>query len=312
MASFEGMRRAPEVAPTVEKRHRKELQGVDIFVLEEGLKKLQRFFLSCPAEEFPQTLIFPDTSARPLAYAVKALVEDACHRRALPVPALRFFQAKRMGLTYHDPNAGHEATLALKKISQLDVSPSGWKDLGSRLKEIRNEFTQGRRSRREHDEEIVAQRSMRSRAEMIVGETGSDFLMVVDDYMVDGGTLKGIREAFAPLLSSKPHAFRSFVFCAYDRRDSARDLDTPDQIFGVTTRDVSGSGYSTGPMHFTGFSYREDDPARTVGVVKDFSGTNVKKSPTANHDRMRGLRQEMVDVAERVIQKDALRKGKPN
>ncbi len=311
MASFEGMKRAADGAPASEKRHRKELQGVDIFVLEEGLKKLQRFFLSCPAEEFPQTLIFPDTSARPLAYAVKALVEDVCHRRALPVPALRFFQGKRLHQTFHDPHAEHEATSALKEISRLDVSPGAWKDLGSQLKKIQRDFSYKRESRREYHEQIIAQKSMRTRAETIMGETKSDFVMVIDDFMVEGGTLKGVKDAFAPLLPKKPHAFRSFIFCLYEESDSADVLDTPDEFFGITTRDVSSSQYLKG-SRFTGFSYRENHPARVVGVVKDHSSPHVTLAPEANQNRMRALRQEMTEVATRVISSHSLGKGRSN
>ncbi len=308
MASFEGMKRAPDVAPAIEKKHRKELQEADIFVLEEGLKKLQRFFLSCPAEEFPQTLIFPDTSARPLAYAVKALVEDACHRRALPVPALRFFQAKRIYPVFHDATTEHEVSTALKEIAKVDVSPTAWKDLGSKLKKIQRDFAYRRELHREHDEQIIAQKSMRTRAETIIRETGSEFIMVIDDFMVEGGTLNGVKEAFAPLLPKKSHAFRSFAFCLYEENDSADVLDTPDEFFGITTRDVSSSKYLKG-SRFTGFSYRENHPARVVGVVKDHSSPQVKLAPEARQDRMRALRQEMTEVATRVISSHFLGKG---
>lgn len=94
MSSFENKPPTPTSEGTqaseVENKRERIVNSLDSFVIEFGVGKLYRALDALPEAKFPDTLVFLDTGARPLAYAIKPILEDICQRKHIPEPALRF------------------------------------------------------------------------------------------------------------------------------------------------------------------------------------------------------------------------------
>ncbi|MFH1712359.1 MAG: hypothetical protein ABH846_03955 [Patescibacteria group bacterium] len=100
-------------------------------VLERGLNKLAEILKDKADEDLPKVFIFPDTSARPLVYAVKPVINELYEQRGLPKPDFQFFAVYRQDELYYEATREEydktleENTARLKEIKKNAKLDSG-------------------------------------------------------------------------------------------------------------------------------------------------------------------------------------------
>lgn len=162
-----------------------ELSEFDTSAIEKGTKRLVSYLSS--SKELPTALIFPDTSARPLYWAVRDGVKKEYEKRGLDSPKIVF----------------------LKSTAHFIASAN--KD------EISNELDSFRAKK---DAELLVAQINRLEQAKILNENSN--IMVIDDYLHKGGAYKYLGAAIKSCL--RPGNFLWFTFLASPNAEEEEDM----------------------------------------------------------------------------------------
>lgn len=298
-------------------------------VIDRGLAKLYEMLDVTPDHELPSIILFPDTSARPLVYAVKPVISALYKQKGLKEPEYRFVVThsgpEELSRMFPDEfleeyqadylrekeevleQVLHESNQELtEELDRPSVGSQYSQDSGSdqRIKELKRsiEYTQNEISNlpKKVEKMVMSWNLLFDRLDEIVGQNYEANILVIDDYLSKGASLGMMNYA---ILSSRKDVYgKYFVFCA-----TVSGLDTTAQKnisvnYGVSTGDAGFKDYG-------GFSYRtlnlgfvEPEVAAAkkqqifepfIGVRKNIGDKYSSRSPEANKQSMRRLRQEM-------------------
>ncbi|MBP7133640.1 hypothetical protein KBA73_00310 [Patescibacteria group bacterium] len=99
---FEGAPPSEKAKARKEKRILERLLSEDDReVLENGLRKLRTLFEKWPTKTLPTTILFPETAARPLVYAVKPLLDTLYQQKGIQPPEYQFVKTPKSNRTQH-------------------------------------------------------------------------------------------------------------------------------------------------------------------------------------------------------------------
>lgn len=176
------------------------LSEEDEVVLGRGLQKLWEIFSAFDEKDLPTDIIFPDTGARPLLYAVKPLLDFIYSSRQKKPPAYHFI------VTHSNRNDVEHLALIKKKLQyerdELDdnsrESEIEFQDI---LKEnlTMQEITR-HPSQLNDPQTLLSQNNLRLFERILkISHNGTHRMFIIDDFMDKGETLSQIQEAYSDL-----------------------------------------------------------------------------------------------------------------
>lgn len=278
------------------------LSATDVAVIERGLTSLAHYFKTLTPETFPQIIIFPDTTARPLWYAVRPLIKQQYTIHHLPLPQINFVPVFN----------NLPAITALQNQLKHLTSQKRTHDIDIQIHLIKTELevagvgalmrTSGRKF---IDIDLVerTQRALARRLSDIIHTTNR--LLVIDDFTDNGGTFS---ELITALDKISPRELDLTCFTFFNR--SSKPPQFPPSIYGTC---IAGSTPKNFP-NYSGFSYRgysafnpydnlnnRRDKASITGVSKHVGESVTRRSPFQSPRVMQQLRNLCATIGEHAL-----------
>lgn len=297
------------------------LKSKDIEVLETGMSKLNDFFSELSDEKMPQTIVFLETSARPLYYFLKPLIENTYARRNLNFPNIRFV----MNFAELDKWKGEAIDYETQK-ENLDELKSDQRKKPDRNLQLQISHITGDLEGQElnlelglipslnsyayyYEEDMMSRRVERVFEEIDKDELAGDEVLFIDDYINKGGTIKNLDSALdtSEELGAKMGEVKFNLFSFYRNNKSLDyEKDHPSSRFNVIsgeTGDDYGGFYYRSDGCFSPFKsarYKEEKEAM-LGVKKVLGERTVARAPNADYEKMSSLRKTMAELGERIL-----------
>lgn len=353
---------APEVKKSTFERI---LTDYDRDYLERGLEALYEDFATVPEKDFPDLLVFLDTGARPLAAGVMPIVRKVAQDRGLEKPANRFLAGTSRPDDLQDIMSARESGdpdwkegLINKEIAK--IKDGLLKDIDYKNKKLRallhqstaldneeirsinSEIEMHQKELEETDsyvrswygkqvEEVDANaHALEKRLKEILADSKAKNVMILDDYLCDGLTLKQVQKAFQSLEKSTRPTVTFMSFFARNGSSKGFNFITgsriwripPDQPRARAALDAwSLEGFkvllpSQEYNEYQGFIYKhspydsdkEDERTKLsksfIGVEK-FPGQAIAKvSEERDAELMLQLRHEIRDIAQEILKQN--------
>ncbi len=275
-----------------------EFSEVGKFILEQGLRSLYKYLDRLPAEEFPEAVIFLDTSARPFVYAVKPILDVVSERHGIKKPLIRFIQPVRSS-----DYAEWEKRRLKKRMEEN--KKMGYQMTNAERSEMETAFVAlDREIAERHEVEQALPFHLAERAHEILKETDAKRLLVVDECKFHGESLGKVHEAFSSLPPEEQPAIKDFIFYTQAEQPSHEwNSRNRDLIVGTTYGDLESLDDPEIGTNFVGFffgTFPEHKEADT-GVRQEETGKYVRRSPHADKERMLAIRNAMTDIAGQVL-----------
>lgn len=300
------------------------LRQKDVEILSTGMAKLKDFFTGLPDSKMPSVIIFFDTSARPLCYLLKPLIEQTYTQRGLRLPKIQF------AVSYSEiekwTSDAHEFEYFEEELGRLNAEQRGnpgldlqpeievIKDIMETKQEAELEMKLGIRSSLsigalEHEKYTV----MPSRISKIIDSSDNKEVLFVDDYINKGGTIENLDSSLSTIIDEVPSLadIRVNLFCFYRNNKSLEyEKDHPESRVTIINGLSGGDDYQ-------GFLYRDvsafsplkkgryqKDKEAMIGVKKEIGKETVVRAPNADHERMALLRKTMRELGERILHEE--------
>lgn len=293
--------------------HEPILNKDDEKVVEFALHELKELLSKKEIKDLPSTIVLTDVSARVLYYAIKPIIENV-YKNKKELPQYYFLSAVRkaeiVGLnTYKDENDLEEITEGIYERETIDCFITS-KKVGER------KFTRPKTKIRENIDYEGWKNAFKDRFAKILDYSPEGNILVVDDYLSRGETIKKIKKVAKELLPAD-RKLEYFVF--FDNDCDEIDKKTSRSIHsGTTSRELDSVGtFGKELKHFNAFSFTNkfDSPfawkaqtksnyikSEVVGVQKSIDpNETVIPSEKINIEGMKQLREEMKAIAEKVL-----------
>lgn len=244
------------------------LNEIDILVLERGLNALRDYLEKDPKFNLPDAVIFLDASARPLAYAVKPIIETVAKAHHFKLPSIQFMASHRLS---------EEEFIELLENSVA-----------------RDEFMKGSDARAREIVERTGVRRILLVDEYLSNGTSLDFLKEAFSRLPRDQRPEVKRFVFC--LDNRGFPRERF------------EMDDSNLIFGSMNGELGTMGLKDHPdAHdyyepFSGFSYRWNGGKEAVtGVRKQGNDQKyVERAGEADTVRMKALRDRMREFGEKI------------
>lgn len=329
---FEQARRL-DVETTVSPEKRSDRAEERVFF--EGIKQLSVFLdtIKDKSGNLPGALIFPETSARPLYWLIEPVIRQTYKKEGKQMPDCFFMKTIRADLK--DPE--YDEKLNKDNVSDvLEEKHELYKKKDNLLRLLKNTKNRKQRERMrksverqiadtkkeiEYLEEKIAELKIerkqiesfdpaavqRTRMEQILSYAKPGDVLVVDDLVSNGTTLKAIHSALETTEPDRKMWGFAFVnTCGEDKLDfldnrfQAGVDNFPDDV--LATRE--GSGYSDfdawDDLFYWGFRYRV---TTDVGVYKSTYDKNPLTEKTDDSRQQRELKEEFHKMGKKALQK---------
>jgi hypothetical protein len=250
------------------------LRNEDILDIQTGLYKL--YELLNTQEELPDTLIFPETSSRPLVYAVDPIIEEVYSKRGLTKP--RTVYVKTPDSMY--PQVLQQIQVLGEDLIEVEgiYYPASFKsyyeDHGFPARDV---------DPREIEDIIANEKNILAKRMQEIKSLGASNVLVIDDYATEEqNTIKFIQAE----LGSIPTHFFAF-------KSSIRLEAVPENLTaGVHEEEVT-----------PGFRFKDnrfDFKRKAIGVEKIQGETYASKVTNAHPQLKRWLRSRMREIGNEV------------
>ncbi len=319
------------------------LNEKDREVIGRGLRKLLEILNATPDRELPNIILFPDTAARPLAYAVKPVLDALYASKGQATPDYRFIvlHSGPSELSYMRPDEHWEENRVEYIAKYLSMAEEGLRDSVTSLleemdksvddslqsweqrSEIRIDFFASLVEKAELEIRTVPERAeelkqtwlaLHDRLKEIVADSLNARVLVIDDYVYRGASLQMLDDAFDDTVPSVDRQYFSFVVNEDAKNKIEKQI--PDFTYGTSTADDNFEDYR-------GFDYRTLDLGMfsepnevllekkrkvepVIGVKKNLGDKYSISSPVANSKEMNRLRLEMKTQGE-LVAKEVIR-----
>lgn len=291
------------------------LSSDDEMVLEFGLHSLRDLLVKRRKEELPSVIIFPETSARPLYYAVSPIINKIYQDNDLLAPNYCFVNAVR-------------STDKIKDYKSMDSESEGLKTLKQEINSLEKAQQGGWDSRSgipyevydKLDDDIVNKREeyrlqsdwgvvLNERFKEILDANKTGNILVVDDFIGRGETLAQFKQMETILGADRKLDF--FVF--FDARKNSSDgrINSGLNKYEFRYKELASyNGLKFGGRPITGAMGLPVEPSVTindkksmVGVTKpEYPSKYVIRSSCADSKKMKQLRMEMNVIAKKVLE----------
>lgn len=322
----------PRTEAPEEKREKSVLSKIDRFVIREGLQRLKEMFKALDADELPNTIIFPDTSARLFASALTPVLSDVYAKHQRPLPIRQFLVTLRDDALKFDPitlysevvreevlnqsKDGFEVVEA-KRLKECEAKIAELKEiLLSSDRETYRKFLGDWEKRKSEIPSLIQEarlwdQNIRVRFQRIVDRAPLGNILVVDDFLDTGNTLMQFERLRRTL--DQRHTMSFFVFYNSQDQSEASKITKMSIKSGVTKDVLSRRKFPC--FSFQGVGLRHRDPEDTKKQMEynkrlKASFTGVKKpTPPApivqrvslvDSSGLRRIRQEMKEIGESV------------
>lgn len=260
------------------------LHSIDEYVIRVGMSRLYDCLSNLSAHQFPNLIVFPESSARPLAYGVKAIVEHLCRTRHLPIPAFRFILTMQESEKVIETRGGSlrlRADELMKESSAKNIFiVDDTLHTGFTVKTLYHAF------RRENSPNL-------------------SYLAFYDTECLDPSENELEQSAYETIVEGgvsrdEIHAYFGFKEA---REEEILDAEFSDQLIEPPT------GFEKDLIKYGGFTYRSPkrhkllfEKTMVTGVTKSSTDRISKPADDADLDLMRQLREEILTIANRTIE----------
>lgn len=281
-----------------------------------GLRKLAAYLESLTPKELPEIVLFPDTSARPLSYAVRPLIREVYRKKGAEEPHTAFMISRSAAPFdsanyFEDMMYGDEWREEWKKSLEEDkeyIDP----DKYEKYKDAKS------LERIDKARDLIVERAREIKEKFRLGDNAK--ILIVDDYSrVERTTFRELARALhavSPGVEITAFTFLSGIrMWEPEEGEPKRERMLGNEVEGIKEivigmTDPLCKQYGNPPIYYTpGFRYRApDDPIFGgskwaevgIGVKKDEESVHVTKSPEAESRRMRELRSDMTMVGREI------------
>lgn len=262
-------------------------------IIETGIQRLFEILqqIKGATGSLPRTVIFPDTSARPLAYAVDPLLKAVYAQEQIEFPQKQFCPTYRIK----------------KNSGMLDELEETGIDLEE--KEKKDEFLR--------DKGFLE--TIKNRLTEIIQSEPTGPILIVEDIVSRGETFETLSSLLEEIAPQLPVYF--FSFLKQGKEPLNWSIPEGHYCYGVSSipvevqelgrkksLDARQSALFDAWMDvmFDGFQYRRFGKTESLGVEKDIFSESLYsyKSSRADHDKIREVRQWFADAGKKAL--DAL------
>lgn len=290
---------------------------------ERGLQALKNLFESSSAEEFPDAIVFMDTGARPLAAGVLPIARAISEQRGLPMPENRFLAGGFRNFFLDEVHAAQESGDPAWKETFVEKMLDRGGKYGPKTPQEEAET-------RAYWEEVIRQdeasaQALKERLTDILEDTKAKHVLIVDDYLSQGLTLKQVHRVLQSMDKElRPQVTFMSFFAKEEWLPYDEDLDVQppnpllaeaavqrwlDEGFRVVlpTREASDyAGFVYG--HKPDFAKAEDEAKAKlkksfIGVEKIPGQVFSKVAAERDQELMLQLRHEMRGIADEILKK---------
>jgi hypothetical protein len=294
------------------------LNEKDLEVMTRGLDVLKNYFNELTSHELPDTLVFPETSARPLVYLIKPLLEQVYKSKGVPLPSLQFFNIPS-GKDFQDYMRLGEATFLENKRSEIEDeidylveeqyesnSPEEEQEYGRQIECYEGEIS-GIEEKYTHfkNSKVLSEELM----EEIISKSKGN-LFFVDDYVYKGSTFELLNEIQRKVESKNNKTVSTQYFSFFDQNPDNGLSDKVDRpyFYGSSSKDDGleqyiGFKYRSTPSTFCpekGALYKQENE-RHIGVKRENGEKYVSKSDLAKYADMAEFRRELSQMGNEFV-----------
>lgn len=233
--------------------------------MKSGLKLLGDWLQSRTKVKLPRIVLFPETSARLLLYAINPILKTIYSQKCVKEPNKSFI------VTYGELTLG-EDLLKKHTFPKLKKIEQERKELAQKLKVMRNAL-------RQRVKEIITKNNIKN----------GDTVLVVDDYATEStATIRALEKTVKEQLPRS--TFQAFVFGAsYKLKDNPSKKVLVGKNYSLSIRQVQSAREAT-----TGVTKKTEEGEKLLNYVQ--------LSKTRNPALMREFRNELRMIGEEVAQ----------
>lgn len=296
------------------------LSEQDREVIEIGLHRLKDLIEKSRPEDLPAVIVFLETSARPLVYAVKPILEKIYRDAHVSMPSYRFLTTITAYSRTHEsrddePDAKNEEAEWLRREIKNLISEFG-KLISTAFHYDYMDEAEGKRIReailqrgREYRAATGWTKSQSERLKAIQKNSRQGGILFVDDYIsINADTLKQILDLEHLVPNDKKISFFT-LFSAIDKEELARLTGSHRMTCeaGLTYDEVDKQknwrlrSYDGLRRSYIGENEEVKSKEVVLGVKKDVPSQTTVRSELANPQQMRQIREEMASIGEKVL-----------
>lgn len=250
-------------------------------LLEESGRNLIEKFLQDYPDKLPDAIIFPDTSARPLVYLFKPILEEVSQQRNVTMPRFYFFAAHRsdsVRLVKKLEGSPYGVPVGKFKRGLAEFAIAGAKKAFGEIEEIRSAW----QTRANELKEELEKRGI-SEPELVIFDEFASIYAV---------TSSEISRAFGKRVTT-------YVLTSGWKQEDFNQAGLP-VVVGITSKHDLALGAKEG----MGYEQVRQERERLIGVRKEREGTALTVSRTPNTDKalMRQLREDMTKIGRKIAE----------
>lgn len=274
-----------------------------------GLGVLTKYLSSL--DTLPKVMIFPETTARPLFYAVKPAINELYASRGINPPAFSFFKLVSTIPLYADRDAQN-----LIDEANRDDDERWYEDEteAEKLDRKQEEALSVKKAEQIIIEAETSRLMMQKRAEEIVRKAqieAGDSVMIIDDFSShEETTITEIRKAFKDAQAKKGAEIDVHAF-AFLATENKLDQDHPLTHVLIGRLDPNRDPEHTRWAISAGLSYQLRNK-ESIGNKKNYNGLYSFLPPDADRESMSALRSALRQVGEDFVKDKGLDKKDRN